>query len=188
MRIKCSENRISILPESLLKIYGNTLVPLIINKTYVVYAMQKKQNITWFCILNEYSSLRWYPKYFFEISDPRLSKYWIFNFWNESENTKHFILGFPEWANNEYFFTDLMESDEEAWTIFRAYEKLMNVEFPDPTIIERAEIGDEKWLICPLCIDAWLSDAQDALVECPKCKTLMNNPRYKNELLSYKTE
>jgi hypothetical protein len=115
-----------------------------------------------------------------------LSKYWIFSFQEDAENIKRPFLGFPEWANSNCFYTDLIEGEEEAWEIFLGYKKLMYVEFPDPAVVEKAQIGDEDWLICPLCIDAWKSNTQDALVTRPKCKTVLNNPRYKNELPSYK--
>jgi uncharacterized CHY-type Zn-finger protein len=64
----------------------------------------------------------------------------------------------------------------------------MNLEFPDPSIVESAQIGDDEWLICPKCIDAWKSTTRDALVICPNCKKMFINPRYKNELLYYSTE
>jgi hypothetical protein len=188
MRIKCIDNRTSILPESILSFYGSyPNASLIIDKSYLVYTMDEQDGITWFCIVDEeYSAPRWHPNLFFEVSDPRLSKYWICNFWNDSQDISHFVLGFPEWTNNKYFYTDLIESEEDVWEIFLKYEKLMYVEFPDPAVVEKAQIGDEDWLICPLCIDAWKSNTQDALVTRPKCKTVLNNPRYKNELPSYK--
>ena len=49
-------------------------------------------------------------------------------------------------------------------------------------ISEIAQIGDDEWLICPTCLDAWqYNDDKDALVRCPKCLKVLNNPRYKNE-------
>jgi hypothetical protein len=46
------------------------------------------------------------------------------------------------------------------------------------SISRTAEIGDEKWLICPDCLDAWESTSKDAMVICPFCNSLFHNPRY----------
>jgi hypothetical protein len=57
---------------------------------------------------------------------------------------------------------------------------------PNSEVKEIAQIGDEKWLMCLSCIDAWEdSDARNAMVICPNCKIVQHNPRYKNELPSY---
>lgn len=190
MRVKCVENKISILPESFLKYYrGDVQAPLIIDKNYMVYAVYEVYDTTWFCIDDEQFRLpRWHPKFFFEIDDQRLSKYWILSFQGNSKNIMKPFLGFPEWANNEYFYVELIDGDgeRESYDVFHKYKTLMYMEFPDLAIVETAQIGDDEWLICPLCIDAWKSNTQDALVACPMCKTIFNNPRYKNELPSYK--
>ena len=45
-------------------------------------------------------------------------------------------------------------------------------------------MGDDKWLICPDCIDAWeSSSAIDPLVRCPKCLKVFNNPRFKTNVI-----
>ena len=58
----------------------------------------------------------------------------------------------------------------------------MDLEFPDSSIIEIAQIIDDEWLMCSFCIDAWQCKNEiDALVKCPKCNKVLNNPRYQNE-------
>jgi hypothetical protein len=58
----------------------------------------------------------------------------------------------------------------------------MDLEFPDSSISETAQVGDGEWLICPSFIDAWkYGSNREALVRCPKCLKVYNNPRYKNE-------
>jgi hypothetical protein len=161
---------------------------LTLGKNYIVYALTKDSTETDFCIFNDIScDPMWYPERCFKIIDPRLSRYWIFNFWQDRNRVNCPILAFPEWANDEYFHWNLVESDPNAWKIFRKYEKLMKLEFPDPAIVETAQIGDDNWLICPLCIDAWESKTLDALVICPKCHHVYNNPRYHDEMPSYKS-
>jgi len=62
----------------------------------------------------------------------------------------------------------------------------MDLEFPNPNVNLVATIGDDRWLICTSCLDAWESQVQDlAMVICPKCKQVMHNPRYKDQLPHY---
>lgn len=81
---------------------------------------------------------------------------------------------------NDYsFYDNLTDGEGEERAIFRKYKALMDVEFPNNTIKEKAQIGDEKWLMCPSCIDAWEdSDNRNAMVICPICKQMFHNPRY----------
>jgi len=157
-------------------------------QTYIVYAWAIFNNCLWYCISegNNVFFPMWNPSMIFDIVDNRLSRYWIFNIWSTSVDVEKEIpiCSFPEWANDPYFYTELIEyngNDPNA-IIFKKYKTLMDLEFPDPSITEKAEIGDRDWLICPKCIDAWeWKDDRDALVKCPKCQTIFNNPRYKDE-------
>jgi hypothetical protein len=47
------------------------------------------------------------------------------------------------------------------------------------TVSGVAKIGDEKWLICPDCLDAWECISQDPMIICPYCDKMLHNPRYK---------
>jgi hypothetical protein len=88
---------------------------------------------------------------------------------------------FPEFAKDDDFYDDLIDGNggDPNEIIFRKYKELMDMEFPDVSISVSAQLGDEEWLMCPLCIDAWQSkNFQDALVRCPFCETIFNNPRY----------
>lgn len=118
------------------------------------------------------------PYYLFDIVDNRLSKYWIFGLIYGLQP----VWIFPEWINENYFQEKLTDWEEREVQIFKSYKEAMDLEFPDSSISEMAEIGDNEWLICPTCIDAWENkDNRNALVRCPKCLKILNNPRYKNE-------
>lgn len=154
-------------------------------KEYLVYATGICRNSVWYCICNEsYTYFPWwYPFLIFDISDNRLSRYWVFGL-EDNNNKKTQFFSFPEWVNDRYFYGELVENNANDLNaiIFRKYKELMDLEFPDPSISETAQIGDSEWLICPKCIDAWQSkNDRDALVKCPKCRTIFNNPRYKDE-------
>ena len=115
----------------------------------------------------------------FEVVDNRPSRYWIL----ETHNSNFYLmLSFPEWSKEVYFVANLTDWEDREVGIFKRYRELMDFEFPDSSITEYAQVGDEKWLVCPKCIDAWECDNdRDALVRCPLCETIYNNPRYKNE-------
>jgi len=186
MKVKCIENkRNSLTTEALKQCSSYDKFPLIVGKEYVVYALSEFDDYFWFCLWNEqcYSFPIWEPSLFFEISDARLSRYWIFAFRNNFLGKKVPFFGIPEWANSDAFYDNLTESEDKEIRIFSKYRELMEVEFPDRSISEKAQIGDDQWLMCPLCIDAWEEPSPlNAMVTCPLCKKMMHNPRYKDEL------
>lgn len=190
MKIKCVENKIKSLPTELQENYNRSeeTLSLFLNKEYTVYGMYVNEGITWYLICDRSTDdyPLSYPSMLFEISNPQLSRYWIFNFGKSirSGSTVDPVWVFPEWANDYYNFYDkLTDWEETEAKIFKEYKELMDVEFPDNSISEKAEILDKEWVMCPMCIDAWHSpDASNGMIQCPKCKKFMHNPRYVNKL------
>ena len=116
----------------------------------------------------------------FKIIDNRLSRYWVFGIIEGLESHPSWL--FPEWINEPYFQDNLTDLAPREVQIFKAYKKFMDLEFPDNTVSGVAQVGDDKWLICVDCLDAWENpDVKDAMVRCPKCGKIFHNPRYKNE-------
>jgi hypothetical protein len=117
------------------------------------------------------------------VIDGRMSKYWMYACLETYLRKDYFTLwAFPEWINDPYYYGQLVEGDVPYVENFARYRMLMDKEFPHPSIEPVADIGDENWLICPACIDAWESSSLvDALTTCPGCKTIYNNPRYYND-------
>lgn len=153
-----------------------------IGKEYTVYGMLIKHGQVWYYICDRAHTLfpiaR--PAYLFEIIDNRLSRYWVFGIIEGFE--KQAVWTFSEWINEAYFQDNLTDDEEREKTVFKSYKELMDLEFPDSSISETAQSGDKEWLICPMCLDAWqYKSERDALVRCPKCLKVLNNPRYKNE-------
>ena len=158
-------------------------IPLIVDKQYIVYALSEYYQNTWYCICDELYTYypKWVPQQFFQLIDNRISRYWIFSF-KEDLDKNRFFFGYTEWATQLDFYDNLTDGEEREVRIFKSYRELMDLEFPDSSISEAAQIGDNIWLICPICIDPWqYSGDRDALVKCPKCQKIFNNPRYKNE-------
>ncbi len=117
------------------------------------------------------------PFYLFEIINSTISRYWIFGIIEGFE--KFPLWAFSEWVNEPYFFDNLTDREEREVSVFRSYKKLMDVEFPDYSVSDLAQVGDSEWLICPDCMDAWNSPGDnDGMVICPTCKKMMHNPRY----------
>jgi hypothetical protein len=184
MKIKCVSNSRNSLPNELLKKYSMGLDHFSVfpGNEYIVYSVGALYGFVWYCICDESYIFypMWNPEMLFEIIDKRLSRYWVFSL-DDGKDKKIPFLRFPEWANNPYFYEELIDGDSSDANaiIFSKYKELMDLEFPNPLISDTAEIGDRDWLICPKCIDAWKSESNlDALVRCPICTTVLNNPRY----------
>lgn len=188
MKIRCITNKVSSIPKEILKNYliGTEEFSIEEGKEYLVYATSIYLDYIWYCICDESFIFypMWNPSMLFEVTDNRLSRYWIFGLReaDQGEDIKKVpFLSFPEWTNDIYFYEELIDGygDDPNATIFNKYKELMDLEFPDPSISDIALIGDNEWLLCPQCIDAWQSkNDKDALVKCPKCQRIFNNPRY----------
>lgn len=190
MKIKCIYKKWSDVPISVVS--SNNLIVnesefyLDLEKEYIVYGMTIRDGCFWYYVCDRLFSYfpRWKPSFFFEVSDPRLSRYWVYSNKKLEDYLKSYpIITFPEWASNHPDFYDkLSDGNEKEVMIFKSYKELMDLEFPDPSISKIAQIGDAEWLICPYCSEAWQYGADlDALVKCPICLNLSNNPRYKND-------
>lgn len=184
MKIRCITTKTTNIPLDILESFPHPQKSLDIDKEYVVYALSEIDQNIWYCICDKsYTYFPWWrPYFYFEIIDPRLSRYWIFSAKADAQKNQ-FFLTFPDWVQDSYFYGNLIEREDDTEVkIFRAYKERMDLEFPDSSIMDFAKILDDKWLMCPKCVDAWESmNSEDALIKCPKCKTIYNNPRYKNK-------
>ena len=152
------------------------------NKYYLVYAMKIISHSIWYYIYDELG--RNYPdalpNELFEMVDPSMSKYWNFTFYcNPKTLENHSLWVYPEWINDRFYHERLIEGNEEDVKIFKRYQSLMNLEFPNPFVKLRAESINEYSLLCMDCIHSWEIETDDAMVICPKCHKMMHNPTYK---------
>lgn len=189
MKVKCVENKKEALPKDILgdRAYLYHDFPVIEGKEYTVYAIGEVNNFIWYCICDEdFTSFpRWRPSPLFEITDPRLSQYWIFSL-EKSENKMLPLLSFPQWGNDANFYAELVDGDsiDPAVVVFNSYKELMDLEFPDGSITVTAQVGNAEWLICPKCLDGWnSSNNRNGMVRCPNCEEVMLNPRYSSNLI-----
>lgn len=103
-----------------------------------------------------------------DIVDDRLSKYWVYGHCDTGEWSA--VISFPEWAEDFFFYQNLVEGKRGAGQIFRKYENNIQNEFADPSIVRTAGMLKESWYQCPVCEEAWEYDASGEVIVCPSCK------------------
>lgn len=156
---------------------------LILDKMYIVYGMTVYSDYIWYYIGDEYYSYypAWNPSPLFEVIDGRLSKYWVHNFWHgKNKHTSHTLIAYPEWANEPYYYDQLTDGEEREVEIFESYKALMDLEFPNPSIIDKAKALEGNRLECPSCLEIWETTSRDGMVICPNCEKMLHNPFYEN--------
>ena len=184
MKVQCISNLAKSLPQELinLKNYNiNKEFNVTINEKYTIYAMGLASNNIWYAIslYDTQGHTIWYPSQLFSIIDSRLSKYWIFSI-KEFPLFERVIWAFPEWADEMSYYDKLVDGEEEEVEIFKKYKLLMDIEFPDPEVTEKATALEDGWAMCPTCIDAWQPNPLDGMTVCPICNQTMHNPYYRD--------
>jgi len=182
MKVICIENRKNTLPTEADKIIGfDSLFAIVVGKIYIVYGMTVYVNMVWYYIADEDYSFYpiWTPASLFDVVDDKISRYWVYSFKEGEFNNKAPLWTFPDWAQDPDFYDRLLDFETKEVAIFKRYKELMDLEFEDPRITEYAQKEEDGWLICWSCYEAWQSfNTLDALVKCPKCEKILNNPRY----------
>jgi len=191
MKVKCIANTKEVLSQALLEIkpsiasYSDFSIK--IEKEYLVYALEIFDGYVFYFICDEERSCNspcpfWnpYPAELFEISDGRLSQYWIYNNYQDEDPTYNkIIIAVPEWAKNPIsFYSKFIDRNQKEVNYFKKYKKQMDLEFPDPDVRQSAAILNQSWVVCPDCGEVWESKSNLALVQCPKCNVVLNNPEY----------
>jgi hypothetical protein len=189
MRVKCVTNKAALLPKDYARNLGgydlSTEFALIPGKEYLVYAIilySRYSPYPWYQLCDETHSYRsnQNPAQLFEITDPKISRYWVYSFGKDTTaDGFHMKLTFREWAFNPYYEDELLEGEGEALPIFRRYKELMDLEFPDPSVLETSADLGKNWVMCPFCEESWEANTTDGMVRCPNCKKLSHNPNYK---------
>lgn len=185
MLVKCLSNKSAFLPSDCKSNRSdpNSDFDLIEDRNYIVYAMTIHSNYAWYFICDEeyLYSPAWNPSPLFDVVEGSMSKYWISTFIrNDERNYINNTLAYPEWANdvNNYRHR-LTEGEDEAIKIFNKYKILMDLEFLDRSVCDRAMILDTETLSCERCEQAWESIIiNQGMVYCPNCRKIMRNPRY----------
>ena len=120
----------------------------------------------------------WTPASLFEVTCSRTSRLWHFVNWS-SADAYVCVMTFPELIQSQEIFDQLALGDESACTAFLKLSRLADLEFPDPAIKETAKLLEDHWLLCPFCSEASEATTSDAMVKCPSCQKVFNNPAYR---------
>ena len=160
--------------------YNSYIMPLTVGKIYVVYALAITKRWTCYFVANDdYTSYPMgYFASFFKIVDKRVSQCWIVGQGEIEAESTNMILSFDEWMSEDKFQERLLDGYDREKQIFQDRKEFMDLEFPNPSIVDAAEAFKDDWLYCPKCLEGWQSKAIGGLVRCPKGNELLNNPRY----------
>jgi hypothetical protein len=100
---------------------------LLVGKEYVVHGVTISLGHVWYYICDEnfvYYPV-WNPWSLFEISDSSLPQFWRIGVRQPPGREElEFILSFPEWVNDRYFYDKLTDRKEEEVRIFDRYRKI----------------------------------------------------------------
>ena len=122
-----------------------------------------------------------YASFFFDVIDARVSSCWTLGIPSKNSKSKcdsELLLTFKEWVGDESFYESLVDGSAREVNIFEQYKAFMDMEYPSPSVTEKAELIEDNWLMCPKCLEAWQSDVILGMVDCPQCSSVLLNPRY----------
>lgn len=136
MKVRCISNSgRDLSPSCLRPSWGFTWdkeFPLVIGKTYQVYAFTLVFGHVWYYICDEtYSHYPvWTPSLLFELVDGRVSSFWQLGFLRGNISEEPFpIIAFKEWVEDSTFYDRLTDGQPLAVETFRQYKKLLDEEY-----------------------------------------------------------
>lgn len=189
MRVRCTDRKFSDLPGDLIK--TERLDPIgmdnereLADRQFTVCGMVYSRGSLWFIV--DFRSPYSLPAMFCDVVDSRISRYFVFRqgMVRTGPDQMHvrYEWGFPELVNDDTFYARTVDGDPTAIKIFKRYKRLLNYEYPDPAVEEKGIFLQERWVQCPKCWDAWEETFGLGMAQCPKCKTIVHNPLYKDVL------
>lgn len=145
------------------------------DKQYVVLAVYIGDKNDFMVLIDDFSFPMAVSSEDVNILDYRLSKHWILG--NVESEKWMAILAIPEWANDKYFYQNLVEGSGKAGEIFRRYELKLKNEYADNAIKSSAKLLKDDWYQCPICEETWQSHDSGEVVVCQSCNARLLNPR-----------
>ena len=145
-----------------------------VGREYAVYGLLFTGGLLHYLIYEDNLIPLWHPTSMFAVVCDRIPRCWRIANWSDSERD-FVVVSFPEITESPQALDSLSNGDRKARAAF--YER-KQLAFPDPSIREVARLLEGDWLQCPFCADAWQSKNCNALVRCPACQKISNDPRY----------
>ena len=149
------------------------------DKQYVVLAVYIGEKNDFMVLGDDFSFPIAVPSEDVNIIDNRLSKHWILG--NVESEKWMAILAIPEWANDKYFYQNLVEGNGKAGEIFRLYERRLKNEYADVGIQLSAKLLKDDWYQCPICEETWQSRDSGEVLVCHGCNARLLNPNSRIE-------
>jgi hypothetical protein len=106
-----------------------------------------------------------------DVVDSRLSKFWTFGSYPTTDSgiqKNYKVISFMEWASNDYFYEGIVNGNKNA-EIWRNYRIKMDLEYASSTLTTTATRLSHDWFQCVNCMDAWQSNSQYEVLQCPHC-------------------
>ena len=137
MKVRCKTNKIdnSFTQDTATRLeryisISDSELDIEIGKEYTVYGIEFWDNCPWIYICAD--SYDEYPKPFaldfFEVTEQKLSSYWVLNSKDTYNKKVKTQLVFCEWADDDSFYEKLIDEDEACVITFEKYRKAMDVE------------------------------------------------------------
>ncbi|POA26047.1 MULTISPECIES: hypothetical protein [unclassified Pseudomonas] len=137
MKVRCKTNKIdnSFTQDTATRLeryisISDSELDIEIGKEYTVYGIEFWDNCPWIYICAD--SYDEYPKPFaldfFEITEQKLSSYWVLNSKDTYNKKVKTQLVFCEWADDDSFYEKLIDEDEACVITFEKYRKAMDIE------------------------------------------------------------
>ena len=179
MKVKCIHDTGKFLSKKFIDMgwTRESRMDLQINATYTVYGICYCKNVFKYLIAEQNIDPFWLPDEIFEIVDHKISILWFFDKFGDDYGIEA-LWGYNELISNEDHYDNLINRKKEDLDIFYKRKREMDLEFPDKSIQEKAVAGNNHNLMCPLCFETWESDSILGMIECPKCKAKLHNPKY----------
>jgi hypothetical protein len=102
------------------------LFPLIVGKEYFIYGVTLRAGAIWYYICDEHFVYYpvWNPAGLFEVSDSSIPESWRVGVYAaRSDLPERFLLSFPEWVADEYFYDRLTDREAAEVEIFDRYRR-----------------------------------------------------------------
>jgi hypothetical protein len=137
MKVRCKTNKIdnSFTQDTATRLeryisISDSELDIEIGKEYTVYGIEFWDNCPWIYICAD--SYDEYPKPFaldfFEITDQKLSSYWVLHSKDTYNKKVKTQLVFCEWADDDSFYEKLIDEDDACVITFEKYRKAMDIE------------------------------------------------------------
>jgi hypothetical protein len=136
VKVRCISRSARDLPADIKpeRVWGNfekvtdRLFPLVVGKEYVVYGVTITLGHVWYYICDEefvYYPV-WNPSSLFEVSDSSIPEFWRIRVRAaRGYQEERFLLSFPEWVNDDFFYDKLTDGKDEEVRIFNHYRRLL---------------------------------------------------------------